>query len=56
MCADIFFSPHRQPPKPEDLSIVCFTSGTTGDHLVLCGIDFHQRGGRILLDVWIVSS
>lgn len=21
----------QQPPKPEDLSVICFTSGTTGD-------------------------
>uniref|UniRef100_A0A4W6CBZ4 Arachidonate--CoA ligase n=1 Tax=Lates calcarifer TaxID=8187 RepID=A0A4W6CBZ4_LATCA len=33
------------PPRPEDLSIVCFTSGTTGDHLTFSGIYCICRAG-----------
>uniref|UniRef100_A0A3B5L2L4 Arachidonate--CoA ligase n=1 Tax=Xiphophorus couchianus TaxID=32473 RepID=A0A3B5L2L4_9TELE len=31
---DIVSMEDMELPKPEDLSIVCFTSGTTGDHLI----------------------
>lgn len=24
---------HPQPPSPEDLAVICFTSGTTGTHV-----------------------
>uniref|UniRef100_A0A672QN08 Long-chain-fatty-acid--CoA ligase n=2 Tax=Sinocyclocheilus grahami TaxID=75366 RepID=A0A672QN08_SINGR len=30
VCSTIFVSYSRKPPKPEDLALICFTSGTTG--------------------------
>uniref|UniRef100_A0A8C0V0Z9 Arachidonate--CoA ligase n=1 Tax=Cyanistes caeruleus TaxID=156563 RepID=A0A8C0V0Z9_CYACU len=40
-----------EPPKPEDLSVVCFTSGTTGKNLY-CGakVGFFQGDIRLLTD------
>uniref|UniRef100_A0A8B9TML1 Arachidonate--CoA ligase n=1 Tax=Anas platyrhynchos TaxID=8839 RepID=A0A8B9TML1_ANAPL len=39
------------PPRPEDLSIVCFTSGTTGKGMVsgytYVSVDLYCHGGRI---------
>lgn len=38
-----------QPPAPEDLALVCFTSGTTGDHMTWCGFS-------VFLEMTVASS